>query len=102
MSGYIINHYNILDHSRIEELGPLYTPVLEKYKGEVAIGDYVIPLEGAPYSHLVAYKLASQKDALEFYNSTEHEEISKTRNQITNGIVLMVPEFGSKHEFGDR
>ena len=101
LSGYIINHYNILDRSRINELGPLYAPLLEKYKGEVAVGDYVIPLEGKPYSHFVAYRFHSQAEALEFYNSVEHQEISKVRKEITDGIVLMVPEFGSKHEFGD-
>lgn len=32
----------------------MYAPLLEKYNGEVAIGDTIIPLEGSPYSHLVA------------------------------------------------
>ena len=101
MSGYIIYHYNILDRSRIDELGPLPAPLLEKYKGEISIGDYVITLEGSPYSHFVAYKFESQQVALDFFNSEEHKEISKIRNQITDGIVIMVPEFGFKHEFGD-
>ena len=100
MGGYIINHYNILDRRRINELGPLYTALLEKYNGEVVAGDYVIPLEGAPYSHLVVYRFPSQAQALDFYNSAEHQEVSKLRKEITDGVVLMVPEYGSKHEFG--
>ena len=91
----------IRDSSRINELGPLYAPLLEKYEGEIVVGDYVIPLEGTPYSHLVAYRFPSQVDALEFYNSAEHQEVSKVRRKITEGVVFMVPEFGSKHEFGD-
>ena len=102
MSGFIVNHYNILDRSRINELGPLYSPLLKKYEGKVAVGDYVIPLEGVPYSHFVAYKFPSQAAALEFYNSTEHKEISIIRNQIIDGVVFMVPEIGFAHEFGDR
>jgi len=100
MSAYIIYHYNILDRSRVNELGPLTTPLLEKHNGEIAVGDYIIPLEGTPYSHLVAYKFESQKIALEFYKE-EHAEISETRNQIIDGIVTMVPAFGVKHEYGD-
>ena len=101
MSAYLIYHYNIVDRSRIDELGPLVMPLLAKYNGEIAIGDYVIPLEGEPYSHLVAYKFESQKIALDFYHSEEHKRISRIRNKITNGVLVMVPEFSCKHEFGD-
>ena len=98
MSAYLIFQYNILDRSRINELGPLIDPLLKKYNGEITIGDYVQELEGAAYSHIVAYKFSSQQTALDFYNSPEHQEISKIRNAITNGTVIVVPEFGINHE----
>jgi len=93
VSAYLIFHYNILDRGRIDELGPLIDPLLKKYNGQIAIGDYVQELEGSS-----AYRFNSQESALEFYNSEEHQEISKTRNKITEGTAIVVPEFGSKHE----
>jgi len=98
VSTYLIFHYNILDRGRIDELGPLIDPLLKKYNGQIAIGDYVQELEGSSYSHIVAYRFNSQESALEFYNSEEHQEISKIRNKITEGTAIVVPEFGSKHE----
>ena len=98
MSAYLIFHYNITDRSRIDELGPLTKPIVEKYKGKIVIADYIKKLEGTPYSHMVAYKFETQQTALDFYNSKEHQEISKTRNEITNGTALLVPELGNKHD----
>jgi len=68
VSAYLIFHYNILDRGRIDELGPLVDPVLAKYKGEIAIGDYVQELEGSPYSHMVAYKFTSKQSALDVFH----------------------------------
>ena len=48
MSAYLIFHYRILDRRRIYKLGPLVEPVMEKYKGEIAIGDYIIAIEETP------------------------------------------------------
>jgi len=100
MSAYIIYHYNIIDRDRIDELGPLADPVVKKYNGEISDADNIIRLEGSPYSHMVAYKFESQRVALDFYKE-EQEVNSKTRNQVIDGTVTMVPAFGSKHEFGD-
>jgi len=101
MSAYVIYHYNIKDRDRIDELGPLADPIVKKYGGELAVGDYIISLEGSPYSHLVAYKFESQKVALDFYDE-EHKVNGETRNQVMDGTVIMVPAFGNKHEFGDK
>ena len=98
MSAYLIFHYRILDRTRIDELGPLVEPVVEKYKGEIVIGDYVEAIEGTPYTHMVTYKFESKQLALAFYNSKEHQQLSQLRNDITEGTVMVVPEFGYPHE----
>ena len=97
MSAYLIYQYNILDRSRVDELGPLSIPILEKYGGEIAIGDYVLTLEGSPYSHIVAYKFESLEAAKRFYESVEHQELSKLRREVIEGTVILVPEFGHNH-----
>jgi len=45
MSGYLIYHYNITDHSKIDQLGPLSRPILEKYEGEIVSASGVRVLE---------------------------------------------------------
>lgn len=93
MSGYIIYHYNIVDKERINELGPLSLPIIEKYKAELVVASTVTKLEGAPYSHMVVYKFDSEERAQAFYDSKESRELSKLRNKITEGFVVIVPEF---------
>ncbi|NQZ30978.1 MAG: hypothetical protein HRU06_06865 [Oceanospirillaceae bacterium] len=41
MSGYIIHHYNITDQSRIDQLGPLSLPIVEKYAGQLLVASRV-------------------------------------------------------------
>ena len=43
MSGYIIYHYNILDEERIDQLGTLSLPILEKYSGKIVVGNDNVP-----------------------------------------------------------
>lgn len=93
MSGYIIYHYNIVDKERINELGPLSLPVIEKYGGELVVASAVTSLEGAPYSHMVVYKFSSIKIAQSFYESEEGRELSKLRRKVTEGFVVIVPEY---------
>ncbi|WP_027856632.1 DUF1330 domain-containing protein [Marinobacterium jannaschii] len=95
MSGYIIYHYNILDDERISELGPLSLPVLEKYSGELVVGSGVRVLEGTPYTNMVMYKFKSIDTAKKFYDTAEARQLSKLRNEITDGIVMLVPEYSS-------
>jgi len=93
MSGYIIYHYNVVDKDRIHELGPLSMPIIEKYGGELVIASTVTRLEGSPYSHMVAYKFDSEKRAQTFYDSVESKELSKLRNQVTEGFAIIVPQY---------
>jgi uncharacterized protein (DUF1330 family) len=94
MSGYIIYNYNVVDKERINELGPLSLPIIEKYGGELVVASTVTSLEGSPYSHMVVYKFASKERALAFYESEESRELSKLRNKVTEGFVVIVPEYG--------
>lgn len=96
MSGYIIYHYNIIDQTRIDELGPSSLPILEKYSGELVVGSGVRVLEGSSYTNIVIYKFKSLDAAKAFYESAEAQELSKLRNEITEGFVVFVPEYGSE------
>ena len=91
MGWYIIFHYNVLDRERIEELGPRSLPIIEKYGGELVVGNCVSVLEGDSYSHMVAYRFADQESADKYYNSPESRELSKLRKEVTDGVVLSVP-----------
>jgi len=93
MSGYIIYNYNVIDKERINELGPLSLPILEKYGGELVVASTVTRLEGSPYTHMVAYKFSSKERAQAFFESVESRELSKLRNKVTEGFVVIVPEF---------
>jgi uncharacterized protein (DUF1330 family) len=94
MNYYIIYHYNILDRERIELLGPLSAPIVEKFGGELVIANYLDFLEGSsPYSHMVVYKFKSKVLAKSFYESEESRALSKLRNEITEGFVVLMPQF---------
>ena len=94
MSCYIIYHYNIIDKKRIELLGPLSMPIVEKFGGELIIASYNDFLEGSsPYSHMVVYKFESKDLAKSFYESEESRELSKLRNEVTDGFVVLMPQF---------
>ena len=95
MSGYILYHYNIIDRKRINELGPLSLPIIEKYGGELIVASTVTRLEGSPYTHMVVYKFSSKEKAQTFYDSEESRELSKLRNKVTEGFVIIVPEYGN-------
>ena len=93
MSGYIIYHYKVVDKERINELGPLSLPIIEKYEGELVVASTVTSLEGSPYTHMVVYKFDSEEKAQDFYHSKESKELSKLRNKLTEGFVVIAPEF---------
>jgi len=92
MSGYIIYHYNILDEKRIDQLGPLSLPILEQFGGKLIVGSGVKVLEGSPFTNMVMYKFKDSETARAFYESEESQELSKLRNEITEGFVVFVPE----------
>lgn len=93
MKCYIIYHYNILDTERIEQLGPLSLPIVEKYGGELVVGSSVHCLEGSTYTHMVAYRFKNKEMAKAFFESEESQNLSKLRQEITEGIVVFVPEY---------
>ena len=93
MSGYIIYHYNILDQKRIDQLGPLSLPILEKFGGKLIVGSGVKALEGAPFTNMVIYQFKDQEAARAFYESEDSLELSKLRNEITEGCTMFVPGY---------
>ena len=91
MSGFVIFHYNIIDRSRVDELGPLSLPIAEKYGATILIASPVRALNGSTYSHMVVYQLDSFDAALKFYDSDEMKELALVRNQIIQGISMVLP-----------
>ncbi len=92
MAGYVLHHYNVIDRSRIDELGPLSLPIADKYGAEVMISSPVKALKGkTSYSGMVVYKLKSFEAALEFYHSPEMTELAKFRDEIIEGFAMVLP-----------
>ncbi len=91
MSGFVIHHYNIIDRSRVDELGPLSLPIVEKHGGTILIASPVKALKGTTYSHMVVYQFDSFDAALTFYHSSEMQEFAALRDQIIDGISMVLP-----------
>lgn len=91
MAGYVIYHYNITDRSRIDELTRLSHPIDKKYGAEVIVGSPVKALEGHTMTHMVILKFASFEMAQTYYHCAENKQLSRLRNEITEGWVTVVP-----------
>lgn len=94
MSYYVINHYNIIDNERIDLLGPLSMPIVEKFGGELVIANEVDFLEGSsPYSHMVVYKFKTKALAKSFYECEESRALSKLKNEVLEGFMILIPQY---------
>lgn len=91
MAGYVMFHYKILDRSRINELTEISLSINAKYGAEVIVGSPVKAVEGTTMAHMVILKFASFEAAETYYHSPEHIELSKLRNEITEGWAAIVP-----------
>ena len=92
MAGYVLHHYNIIDRSRIDELGPLSLPIADKYGAEIMVASPIKALKGkTTYSNMVIYELESFEAALEFYHSPEMKELAKFRDEIIDGFAMVLP-----------
>lgn len=92
MAGYVLHHYNIIDRTRIDELGPRSLPIVEKYGGELIVASPVKALIGSTsYTSMVMYKFDSFEAALKFYHSPEMAELAKFRDQVVEGFATVIP-----------
>lgn len=92
LAGYVLHHYNIIDRSRIDELGPMSLPIVEQYGGELVIASPVKTLIGSTsYASMVVYKFDSFETALEFFHSPEMAELAKFREQVIEGFATVIP-----------
>ncbi|KZL13332.1 DUF1330 domain-containing protein [Pseudovibrio sp. Ad26] len=92
MAGYVLHHYNIIDRSRIEELGPRSLPIIEKYGGELIVASPMKTLAGSTsYTNMVMYRFESFEAAVTFYNSEEMIELRKFSSQVIEGFATVVP-----------
>ena len=91
MPAYLIFNYTITDHSRIDELTEQSQPINEKYGAKVIVGSPVKVLEGEALPKMVILEFKSFDAAKRFYYSTEHQALSKLRNEITKGWVSILP-----------
>ncbi|KZK98852.1 MULTISPECIES: DUF1330 domain-containing protein [unclassified Pseudovibrio] len=91
MAGYVLHHYNIIDRSRIEELGPRSLPIIEKYGGELIVASPMKTLAGSTsYTNMVMYRFESFEAAVTFYNSEEMIELRKFSSQVIEGFATVV------------
>ena len=91
MAGYVLHYYNIIDRSRVDELGPLSLPAVEECGGEILVASPVKVLKGkTTYSNMIIYKFESFEVALKCYNS-ESAEFSKLRDQIVDVTSMVLP-----------
>ncbi len=92
MSGFIIHHYNITDRSRIDQLGPLSRPIVEKYGGAILISSPIKAFKGnSPYVSMVVYQFDDFDAALACYHSSEMQDLTPLRDQIIDGISMILP-----------
>lgn len=91
MSAYVVLNYKILDRSQINELTKRIKPIDEKYGAEVIVGSPVKTVEGKTLPNMVIYKFKNFEAAKRWYYSDEHQEISKFRNDITEGWATIIP-----------
>ena len=92
MAGYVLHHYNIIDRFRIDELGPMSLPIVEKYYGELVVASPVKTLVGSTsYANMVIYKFESFEAALTFYHSPEMTELAEFRDQVIEGFATVIP-----------
>ncbi len=92
MAGYVLYHYNIVDRSRVDELGPKSLPIVEKYGGELIVASPVKTLIGSTsYAGMVVYKFDSFEAALEFFHSPEMADLAKFRDQVIEGFATVIP-----------
>lgn len=91
MSAYIIFHYKITDRSRIDELTRRSLPIDKKYGAELIVGSPVKALEGDMFSNMVILGFKNFEAAQTYFHSDEHKELSKLRNEITEGWATIVP-----------
>ncbi len=93
MSAYLVCNYNIIDRDRIDELGPISLPTVQKYGGEICIANHVKILEKSAFRHMVVYKFPNIASAESYYNSEENKKITALRQELTEGSVVLVPGF---------
>ncbi len=96
MSGYLIYHYNVLDAKRIQELGPMTLPALQRFEGTLVVASGVRYVEGDSYSNMVVYRFPSMEIARAFYESEEIQRAAKLRHEVTEGIVMFLPEWSEQ------
>jgi len=85
-------YYNIIDRARVDELGPLSLPGVEKCGGEIIVASPVKMLKGkATYSNMIIYKFESFEAALKCYHSPESSEFYRFRDQIVDVVSMVLP-----------
>jgi len=91
MTAYVIYHYKIIDRERVSELRAPSEELDKLYGGELVVASPVKHLEGSGFTHMVMKKFDSFQSAQVYFNSDEHQALSKLRNEITEGWSTIVP-----------
>jgi uncharacterized protein (DUF1330 family) len=92
MSCYFIAQINIHDEQKYKLYLDGFDDVFDKYKGEIiTVEENPIILEGNwDFSRIVIFRFPSEKEAKEWYFSTEYQSLLEFRLSASNGTVLLV------------
>ncbi len=94
MPGYFIANYTVTDPEKFEEYPPAAGPTVAQYGGKllVASSDSKV-LEGNPLSSTVVIEFDSVEAAQRWYDSPEYTKVKHLRTSVTEGWVLIAPQF---------
>jgi uncharacterized protein (DUF1330 family) len=94
MKAYIVANYKVNDMEKYMEYIKRVGSVVKKYNGNTIVSDHNHDIkEGNPNQTIVIVEFNSKKEADEFYNSYEYQNIINYRKDSTEGWITIVNQF---------
>ena len=92
MSHYLIATIDILDREEYARYEEGFVEVFSKYNGKIlAVDENVKLLEGSwPATRTVLIEFPSEPEAMDWYASSEYQELAKHRFAASNGNVTLI------------
>lgn len=92
MAVYIIAQLEIHDRQEYEKYESGFFDIFSKYSGEfLVISEDPVVLEGNwPYKRTVVLRFPSAEEAMEWYESTEYQDLAQHRFRASNANLVMV------------
>ncbi len=94
MKAYVISNYTISDETTYASYPPNAARTVAKYGGKtIVVSHNPCALEGTPHSVIVVVEFGSLQQAHDWYTSQEYQSIKHYRTEVSEGWVIIVPEF---------